>query len=80
MVISRVNVEIPSPDGTQRVLLRRGVMENPPAWALETPYARALIADGKLMVTAGKTESAIADALEAPAAAEKPKRGRGGQK
>lgn len=50
-VMSNRNVIIPSPDGSESVRLRRGQMGNVPDWAAKTAYFKALVADGKLVVS-----------------------------
>lgn len=55
-VVSNRNIVIPSPDGRQRVPLPRGFMGAVPDWAAETDYFKALVADGKLVVSASKSD------------------------
>ncbi len=49
LVLSKRNIIIPAPDGSTSVRLRAGLMETVPDWAAETPYFRALVADGKIV-------------------------------
>lgn len=55
-VVSNRNIVIPSPDGRQRFKLPRGFMGAVPGWAAETAYFKALVADGKLVVSASKSD------------------------
>ena len=64
LVLSKRNIIIPAPDGSTSVRLRAGLMETVPDWAAETPYFRALVADGKI-VPSGRSDK------ETQAAAEK---------
>ena len=50
-VMSNRNVVIPSPDGKASVRLHRGQMATVPDWAPKTAYFKALVADGKLVVS-----------------------------
>lgn len=54
-VLSKRNIILPSPDGTAAVRLRRGDAAEIPEWAAETPYFKALVADGKL-VPSGRSD------------------------
>ena len=64
LVLSKRNIVIPAPDGSTSVRLRAGLMETVPDWAAETPYFKALVADGKI-VPSGRSDK------EAQAASEK---------
>ena len=55
-VISNRNIVIPSPDGRERVQLPRGFMGAVPDWAPKTDYFKALVADGKLIVSESKSD------------------------
>lgn len=48
-VLSKRNIVIPAPDGSAAVRLTRGQMSTVPDWAADTPYFKALVADGKLV-------------------------------
>ena len=50
-VLSKRNIILPSPDGTASVRLAREQLAEVPGWAAETEYFRALVADGKLVLT-----------------------------
>lgn len=50
-VLSKRNIILPSPDGSTAVRLRRGDLVDLPDWAAKTDYCKALIADGKLVVS-----------------------------
>lgn len=55
-VVSNRNIVIPSPDGRERVQLFRGYMGAVPDWAPKTAYFKALVADGKLIVSESKSD------------------------
>lgn len=55
-VVSNRNIVIPSPDGRQRFKLPRGFMGAVPDWAAKTDYFKALAAEGKLVVSASKSD------------------------
>lgn len=56
--VSNRNVVIPSPDGKASVRLSRGQMGPVPDWAPKTAYFKALVADGKLVVSNSKRDRA----------------------
>ena len=72
LVLSKRNIDIPAPDGSAVVHLRRDGLESVPDWVAELPYFRELVADGKVVVT-GKADR------ETQAAAEKKTRVRRGK-
>ena len=53
-VMSNCNVIIPSPDRSDSIRLFRGQGGEAPAWVAKTAYFKALVADGKLIVSNGK--------------------------
>lgn len=55
-VVSNRNIVIPSPDGRDRVKLPKGFMGAVPDWAPKTAYFKALVADGKLIVSDSKSD------------------------
>ena len=61
-VLSKRNIEIPSPDGSTVVRLRAGLMETVPDWAAETAYFKALVADGKIVPSSKSDKSTQAAA------------------
>ena len=63
-VLSKRNIIIPAPDGSQKVRLSRDTLCDVPEWAAKTGYFRALVRDGKIVVT-GRSDK------ETQAAAEK---------
>lgn len=71
-VLPKRNIEIPAPDGSTAVRLARGQMSTVPDWAVDTPYFKALVADGKV-VPSGTSDR------ETQAAAEKKVRTRRGK-
>ena len=52
-VMSNCNVIIPSPDRSDSIRLFRGQVGEAPDWAAKTAYFKALVADGKLIVSNG---------------------------
>ena len=62
-VLSTRNIVIPAPDGSAAVRLARGQMSTVPDWAADTPYFKALVADGKLVPsgTSDKEEQRAAE-------------------
>lgn len=62
-VLSKRNIVIPAPDGSTTVRLARGQMSTVPSWAANTPYFKALVADGKLVPsgTSDREEQAAAE-------------------
>ena len=57
-VYSRGNIILKGPNG-ERCRLKAGIIGPVPEWAVNTPYFEALVKDGKIVVTAGKKDSAI---------------------
>lgn len=51
-VLSKRNLIIPAPDGTESVRLARGEMVEIPNWAEKGRYFQALVKDGKIVPTA----------------------------
>ncbi len=54
-VLSKRNVDLPGPSGV--VHLSRGQMADVPAWASDTAYFKALVADGKIVPSATSDKS-----------------------
>ena len=63
-VLSKRNLILPGPAGTEPVRLRRDELKEIPDWAGKTDYFRALVADGKLVVT-GKSDKSVQAAEDA---------------
>lgn len=59
-VLSKRNIDLPGPGGVVR--LRRGQMVDVPAWAADTAYFKALVADGKIVPSATSDKAAQAAA------------------
>lgn len=59
-VLSKRNVDLPGPGGV--VHLSRGQMADVPAWAADTAYFRALVADGKIVPSAASDKATQAAA------------------
>lgn len=64
-VLSRRNIIIPSPDGTQSVRVSKGFLGEIPDWAAKTEYFQSLVADGKIVPT-GKSDKETQKAAEKP--------------
>lgn len=60
-VLSKRNIDLPGPGGVVR--LSRGQMADVPAWAADTAYFKALVADGKIVpsATSDKATQAAAE-------------------
>lgn len=65
-VVSKRNIILPSPDGSQAFPLSRGFMGEVPDWAAQTPYFAELVKDGKIGVPESKKDKDIAGAEEKP--------------
>lgn len=50
-VVSKRNIIIPSPDGSQQFRMAKGFMGEVPDWAGKTAYFKALAADGKIVAS-----------------------------
>lgn len=55
-VVSNRNIVIPSQDGRERVKLPKGFMGMVPDWVPKTAYFKALVSDGKLIVSESKSD------------------------
>lgn len=60
-VLSKRNIDLPGPGGV--VHLSRGQLADVPAWAADTAYFKALVADGKIVPSA-TTDKATQAAAE----------------
>ena len=65
-VVSKRNIFIPSPDGSQKFRLPAGYMGAVPDWAAKTAYFKALVADGKIAISKSKKDKDIEDAGKPP--------------
>ena len=70
-VVSNRNIVIPSPDGRERVRLPKGFMGAVPDWAPKTAYFKALVADGKLIVSDSKSDKDLEKERKAAEKAQK---------
>ena len=59
-VLSKRNIDLPGPGGV--VHLSRGQLADVPAWAADTAYFKALVADGKIVPSATSDEATQAAA------------------
>ena len=80
-VVSKRNIIIPSPDGSQAFRLPKDFMGDVPAWVSDSPYFKGLVSDGKIIVSNSKSdkslESSAKAAAEAKAKAKSGGKGRG---
>lgn len=51
LVYSRINAIIPNKTGREKVRVNKGLVADVPKWAAATAYFKALVADGKLVMT-----------------------------
>lgn len=58
-VLPNRNVVIPGLDGKASCRLTRGSMTTVPDWVPETPYFKALVADGKVVLTQSKKDKDV---------------------
>lgn len=63
-VLSKRNIIIPAAAGEKPAYLHKDELANVPDWVADTTYFKALIADGKVVVT-GKTDKELQAADEA---------------
>lgn len=71
-IMSKRNIELPSPDGRRRHAVKKGFIGDIPDWAAGTPYFRALVKDGKIVVPDSKKDIDISAAAEEPQGTEEP--------
>lgn len=64
-ILSKRNIILPSPDGSQTVRVTRDFLGDIPDWAAETEYFKALVSDGKIVLSE-KTDKEIQTAVEKP--------------
>lgn len=64
-ILSKRNILLPSPDGSQTFRVSRDYIGEIPDWAAQTHYFQALVADGKIVVT-GKKDKVVQQAAEKP--------------
>lgn len=80
-VVSKRNIIIPSPDGSQAFRLPKDFMGDVPAWVSDSPYFKGLVSDGKIIVSNSKSdkslEASAKAAAEAKAKAKSGGKGRG---
>lgn len=50
-VLSKRNVILPSPDGSQTIRVARDFVGEIPDWATKTQYFNGLVKDGKIVIT-----------------------------
>ena len=69
VIVSKRNIVIPSPDGKTSFTLHRDFVGEVPTWVSKTDYFKALVDDGKIIVSKGKKEKDIEAAAKAAAEA-----------
>lgn len=58
-IMSKRNIELPSPDGSMRLKVQKDFIGDIPDWAADTAYFRALVKDGKIAVPASTKDKHI---------------------
>lgn len=61
-IMAKRNIELPSPDNSRKHKVEKGFIGNIPDWAADTPYFRALVEDGKIVVPASSKDKDILEA------------------
>lgn len=69
-VVSKRNIIIPSPDGSQAFRLPKDFMGDVPAWVSDCPYFKGLVSDGKIIVSNSKSDKSLEASAKAAAEAE----------
>lgn len=69
-VVSKRNIIIPSPDGSQAFRLPKDFMGDVPAWVSDSPYFKGLVSDGKTIVSNSKSDKSLEASAKAAAEAE----------
>lgn len=69
-VVSKRNIIIPSPDGSQAFRLPKDFMGDVPAWVSDSPYFKGLVSDGKIIVSNSKSDKSLEASVKAAAEAE----------
>lgn len=69
-VVSKRNIIIPSPDGSQAFRLPKDFMGDVPAWVSDSPYFKGLVSDGKIIVSNSKSDKSLEASAKAAAEAE----------
>ncbi len=64
-ILSKRNIELPSPDGSAKHRVDKGFVGSIPDWAADTAYFRALVKDGKIVVPESKKDKDLAAAEKA---------------
>ena len=69
-VVSKRDIIIPSPDGSQAFRLPKDFMGDVPAWVSDSPYFKGLVSDGKIIVSNSKSDKSLEASAKAAAEAE----------
>lgn len=69
-VVSKRNIIIPSPDGSQAFRLPKDFVGDVPAWVSDSPYFKGLVSDGKIIVSNSKSDKSLEASAKAAAEAE----------
>ena len=69
-VVSKRNIIIPSPDGSQAFRLPKDFMGDVPAWVSDSPYFKGLVSDGKIIFSNSKSDKSLEASAKAAAEAE----------
>ena len=71
-IVSKRNILLPSPDGTQVVPVRKDFIGEIPDWAAQTPYIESLVKDGKIGVPSSSKDQQVVVEAEKPVRRKKP--------
>lgn len=66
IILSKRNVIIPSDDGSISKSISKGYIGNIEDWVTKTKYFKALVADGKIVITKSIEDKEIDKAVEKP--------------
>ena len=65
-IVSKRNIILPGPDG-QKLHIPKDYMGEIPSWAAKSDYFKALVKDGKIIVSKSKKDRDVQTAEEPPA-------------
>lgn len=66
-IVSKRNIILPGPDG-HKFRIPKDYMGEAPAWAAKSDYFKALVKDGKIVISKSKKDKDIQAAEESPEA------------
>ena len=71
-IVSKRNILLPSPDGSQVVPIQKDFIGEIPDWAAETAYFKGLVKDGKIGVPSSRKDQQVVLEAEKPVRRKKP--------